>query len=108
MPRVSLAPPSLCLTFFPLLECLLPSLPPTLRDLDVPTLFREPFVLSGYRPVGLSWRCYALSLFQIHNETLNVWSHLLAAICVVTRFMTFAILQGGVLNRSGLIWSPGV
>ncbi|XP_070821852.1 membrane progestin receptor beta-like [Chaetodon trifascialis] len=87
MPRVSFAPPSLCLTFLPLLHRLLPSLPPTVRDVDVPPLFRERFILAGYRPVGLSWRCYALSLFQIHNETLNVWSHLLAAACVVMRFM---------------------
>ncbi|XP_078018124.1 membrane progestin receptor beta-like [Epinephelus lanceolatus] len=95
MPRVSFAPPSLCFTFLPLLDRLLPSLPPTVRDVDVPPLFRERFILSGYRPVGLSWRCYVLSLFQIHNETLNVWSHLVAAVCVALRFMMFTILQGG-------------
>uniref|UniRef100_A0A8C4HHL8 Progestin and adipoQ receptor family member VIII n=1 Tax=Dicentrarchus labrax TaxID=13489 RepID=A0A8C4HHL8_DICLA len=89
MPRVSFATPSLCLTFLPLLARVLPSLPPTVRDVDVPPLFRERFILSGYRPVGLSWRSYVLSLFQIHNETLNVWSHLLAAVCVVTRFLAF-------------------
>uniref|UniRef100_A0A3Q3GAY6 Progestin and adipoQ receptor family member 8 n=1 Tax=Labrus bergylta TaxID=56723 RepID=A0A3Q3GAY6_9LABR len=59
-----------------------PSLPSTIRDVDAPPLFRERFILSGYRPVGLSWRCYLLSLFQIHNETVNVWSHLLAAVFV--------------------------
>ncbi|XP_054471815.1 membrane progestin receptor beta [Anoplopoma fimbria] len=95
MPRVSFAPPSLFLTFLPLLDRLLPSLPPTVRDVDVPPLFRERFILSGYRPVGLPWRCYVLSLFQIHNETLNVWSHLLAAVCVALRFMAFTILRGG-------------
>lgn len=98
MPRVSFAPPSQCLTFLPLLHRLLPSLPPTVRDVDVPLLFRERFILSGYRQAGLPWRCYVLSLFQINNETLNVWSHLLAAVCVVMRFMMFAVLQGGVLN----------
>uniref|UniRef100_A0A8C9Z1W2 Progestin and adipoQ receptor family member 8 n=1 Tax=Sander lucioperca TaxID=283035 RepID=A0A8C9Z1W2_SANLU len=72
MPRVSLSAPSLFLAA-------LPSLPPTVRDVDVPPLFRERFILSGYRPPGLPWRCYVLSLFQIHNETLSVWSHLLAA-----------------------------
>lgn len=101
MPRVSFVPPSLCLTFLPLLDRLLPSLPPTVRDVDVPPLFRERFILSGYRPVGLSWRCYVLSLFQIHNETLNVWSHLLVAVCVALRFMMFTILQGGVQKCSG-------
>uniref|UniRef100_A0A3B4GV76 Membrane progestin receptor beta-like n=1 Tax=Pundamilia nyererei TaxID=303518 RepID=A0A3B4GV76_9CICH len=78
MPQVSFAHPSLCLNFLPLLHRLLPSNPPTVRDVDVPPLFRERFILTGYRPTGMSWRCYALSLFQIHNETLNVWSHLLA------------------------------
>lgn len=99
MPRVSFAPPSLCLALPPLLDRLLPSLPPTVRDVDVPPLFRERFIRAGYRPVGLSWRCYVLSLFQIHNETLNVWSHLLAAVGVVMRFLVFAVLQGGVLTR---------
>ncbi|XP_075939282.1 membrane progestin receptor beta-like [Anarhichas minor] len=98
MPRVSFARPSLCLTFLPLLHRLLPSLPPTVRDVDVPPLFRERFILSGYRPVGLPWRCYVLSLFQIHNETLNVWSHLLAAVCVALRFMMFTVLQGGLAS----------
>lgn len=96
MPRVSFAPPSLCLAFLSLLNHYLPSLPPTVRDIDVPSLHRQQFIPSGYRPVGLSWRCCVLSLFQIHNETLNVWSHLLAAVCLVMRFMVFTILQGGV------------
>ncbi len=108
MPRVSFAPPSLCLAFLPLLDRLLPSLPPTVRDVDVPPLFRERFILSGYRPVGLSLRSYVLSLFQIHNETLNVWSHLLAAICVVMRFMMFTVLQGGVRKSNSPVWAPGI
>ncbi|XP_078115006.1 membrane progestin receptor beta-like [Sander vitreus] len=93
MPRVSLSAPSLFLA-------VLPSLPPTVRDVDVPPLFRERFILSGYRPPGLPWRCYVLSLFQIHNETLSVWSHLLAAVCVALRFTVFTALHGGVLGFS--------
>lgn len=96
MPQVSLAPPFVCLA----LARLLPSLPPTIRDVDVPPLFRERYILSGYRLAGQPWRRYVLSLFQRHNETLNVWSHLLAAICVAIRFLVFAVLQGGVLIRS--------
>uniref|UniRef100_A0A668A9J5 Progestin and adipoQ receptor family member 8 n=1 Tax=Myripristis murdjan TaxID=586833 RepID=A0A668A9J5_9TELE len=82
MPQVSLPPlsaHSLYLSASAKLRPLLPSLPPPVRDVDVPPLFREPYILSGYRPPGLPWRCYLLSLFQLHNETLNVWSHLLAA-----------------------------
>ncbi|KAL7887989.1 hypothetical protein AOLI_G00029630 [Acnodon oligacanthus] len=71
----------------------LPSLPsplPTLIASDVPILFREPYILSGYRPVGQPWCCYVLSLFQQHNESLNVWTHLLAALAVLLRFWFFA------------------
>ncbi|CAL8352879.1 unnamed protein product [Merluccius merluccius] len=89
MPRVSLSCPSLR----SLKALVTPDLPSTLRDADVPGLFREPYILSGYRPVGLSWRCYVLSLFQMHNETLNVWSHLLAGVCVALRFGVFAGLS---------------
>ncbi|XP_069031297.1 membrane progestin receptor beta-like [Embiotoca jacksoni] len=95
MPRVSFAPPLACLKVLPLLDFLLPSLPPTVRDVDVPPLFRERFIASGYRPVGLPWRCYALSLLQVHNETFNVWSHLLAAVGVLLRFTIFAFFRGG-------------
>ncbi|XP_026234376.1 membrane progestin receptor beta-like [Anabas testudineus] len=107
MPRVSFAPPSLCLAFLSLLNHYLPSLPPTVRDIDVPSLHRQQFIPSGYRPVGLSWRCCVLSLFQIHNETLNVWSHLLAAVCLVMRFMVFTILQGGGILGFRLLGSEG-
>ncbi|CAL8243564.1 unnamed protein product [Lota lota] len=95
MPRVSLSCPSLCSLKDLVTPALsgLPSQPGTLRDTDVPALFREPYILSGYRPVGLSWRCYVLSIFQMHNETLNVWSHLLAGVCVALRFGVFAGLS---------------
>ncbi|XP_076002998.1 membrane progestin receptor beta-like [Genypterus blacodes] len=86
MPQVSLAPPSLYFSFLSALASHLPSLPSTVQDLDVPILFRKKFILSGYRPVGLSWRCYVLSLFQMHNQTINVWSHLLAVVFITARF----------------------
>ncbi|XP_056135338.1 membrane progestin receptor beta [Lampris incognitus] len=97
MPRVSLSFPS-AHSFGPvrlLLNRLLPSLPHPVRDTSVPPLFREPHILHGYRPVGLPWRCYVFSLFQVHNETLNVWIHLLAGVCVALRFTTFVLFRGG-------------
>lgn len=36
----------------------------------------------GYRKVA-SWRDALYSLFKIHNETMNIWSHLIGLICVV-------------------------
>ncbi|XP_061118325.1 membrane progestin receptor alpha-B-like [Conger conger] len=61
----------------------LPSVPSTLRASEVPPLFRVPSILSGYRPPGQPWRYYALSVFLRHNETVNVWTHLLGALCVL-------------------------
>eukprot|EP01117_Protostelium_nocturnum_P016956 TRINITY_DN6807_c0_g1_i1.p1 TRINITY_DN6807_c0_g1~~TRINITY_DN6807_c0_g1_i1.p1 ORF type:complete len:363 (-),score=72.55 TRINITY_DN6807_c0_g1_i1:17-1105(-) len=36
------------------------------------------FIRTGYRPPGLSMRQLWASLFQIHNETGNVWTHLIS------------------------------
>ncbi|NP_001118123.1 membrane progestin receptor beta [Oncorhynchus mykiss] len=72
----------------------LPSLPspsPTVPVSCVPTLFQEPYILSGYRPVGQDWRCYILSLFQRHNESLNVWTHLLAGPLVLLRVWAYGL-----------------
>ncbi|MBN3296445.1 MPRB protein, partial [Amia calva] len=80
----------------------LPALPGTVRDSDVPSLFREPYILSGYRPVGQSWRFYFLSLFQQHNEALNVWTHLLAALAVLLRFWVLAGASGLALSALSL------
>lgn len=48
----------------------------TLHVSKVPKALREPAIFTGYRPVNRSWLYYLLSLFRVHNETLNVWSHL--------------------------------
>ncbi|XP_077408880.1 membrane progestin receptor beta [Vanacampus margaritifer] len=61
----------------------LPLPSPTVISSQVPSLFREPYILSGYRPVHQKWRCYLFSLFQRHNESLNVWTHLLAALVLL-------------------------
>lgn len=101
MPGVSLAlppPPRL-----PLLR-LLPSLPPTVGDAEVLPQLRRRHVLSGYRVVGQPWRRYVLGLLQLHNQSLSVWCLLLAAACAVARFLTFAVLQGGVSRRSTSCW----
>ena len=40
----------------------------------------NPYIHGGYR-VGLgSWRSALWSLFQMHNETMNVWTHLVGAV----------------------------
>ncbi|KAJ0056493.1 hypothetical protein NL108_008335 [Boleophthalmus pectinirostris] len=95
MSSVSLSLPSMPAPLLSILRKLLPSLPPTGRDMDVPPLYREAFVLSGYRPLGLPWRCYVLSLFQMHKDTVTVWCPLLAAVAMMVRFLFFTVLQGG-------------
>ncbi|XP_034561009.1 progestin and adipoQ receptor family member VII, a [Notolabrus celidotus] len=62
-----------------------PSMPGTVRDTEVPYYFRERYVCTGYRPLNQNWRYYFLSLFQRHNETINVWTHLLAFLIVLVK-----------------------
>ncbi|KAJ1148950.1 hypothetical protein NDU88_001774 [Pleurodeles waltl] len=72
-----------------LLEEGLPKMPATVKENDVPRLLREPYIEAGYRPVDQEWRYYFLSLFQKHNESVNVWTHLVAAFTVLLRFKIF-------------------
>mmetsp|Transcript_14322 Transcript_14322/g.18803 ORF Transcript_14322/g.18803 Transcript_14322/m.18803 type:complete len:306 (+) Transcript_14322:70-987(+) len=44
---------------------------------DVPPLHRRPGILKGYRPVPLSKSLCAVSTFRVHNETGNIWTHLI-------------------------------
>ncbi|KAM8953888.1 membrane progestin receptor beta [Pelodytes ibericus] len=73
-----------------LLEGGLPKMPSTVTDSDVPRLFREPYIQTGYRPTDQNWKYYFLSLFQKHNESINVWTHLVVALAVLLRFRAFA------------------
>ncbi|KAK9526284.1 hypothetical protein VZT92_014993 [Zoarces viviparus] len=67
-----------------------PSMPGTVRDTEVPYYFRERYVCTGYRPLNQNWRYYFLSLFQRHNETINVWTHLLAFLVLLVKFRQLA------------------
>ncbi len=63
-------------------------LKPYIGDYDDPNLEEfvkdNPHLRTGFRICYHSyWEC-AGSLFQIHNETMNVWSHLLGAIFFVS------------------------
>lgn len=71
-------------------------MPLTVKDSDVPRLFREPYIQTGYRPTDQDWKYYFLSLFQKHNESINVWTHLLVALAVVLRFV--ALVEAGSLS----------
>lgn len=59
-----------------------------LKHCQIPDVFRAPFIVSGYRRPGLSfWECIR-SLLRSSNETVNVWSHLLALVLFVAVNMT--------------------
>jgi predicted membrane channel-forming protein YqfA (hemolysin III family) len=44
---------------------------------DVPPILTDPFIIRGYRSTHQPWSYYWKSLFHKHNESINVWSHLL-------------------------------
>lgn len=58
---------------------MLSSKPRLLRAHQVPESYREPGILSGYRPPRSSVSECLLSLFGMNNETLNIWTHLVPA-----------------------------
>lgn len=44
---------------------------------DLPTDFRDFGILHGYRRPGSSFSTCLLSMFKLHNETFNIWTHLM-------------------------------
>lgn len=50
---------------------------------QTPSLFCEPYIHSGFRPLNKPYIYYAKSLFTKHNETVNSWSHFIGAIYVL-------------------------
>ena len=56
---------------------------PCLEDKDVPPLYREPHIHTGYRLPYKSFSYYFWSIFYIHNETVNIWTHLVALLLFI-------------------------
>eukprot|EP00188_Purpureofilum_apyrenoidigerum_P002687 Plantae.Rhodophyta-Purpureofilum_apyrenoidigerum.ctg27564.p1 GENE.Plantae.Rhodophyta-Purpureofilum_apyrenoidigerum.ctg27564~~Plantae.Rhodophyta-Purpureofilum_apyrenoidigerum.ctg27564.p1 ORF type:complete len:274 (+),score=26.02 Plantae.Rhodophyta-Purpureofilum_apyrenoidigerum.ctg27564:367-1188(+) len=42
---------------------------------SVPSWARIPYVLNGYRHIGISAHDCIMSAFEVHNETVNFWTH---------------------------------
>jgi len=61
-------------------------LQPTLPAERVSSVLHEPAILGGYRVPHKPWMYYFFSLFQLHNETVNVWTHLIGC-CVILHKM---------------------
>ncbi|CAH1775362.1 unnamed protein product [Owenia fusiformis] len=63
---------------------------PTTHKEDVPLVFREPHINGGFRQVDQPWHYYFLSIFQVHNEVMNVWTHLIAAIVMISKIWKYS------------------
>lgn len=61
----------------------------TVDRAEVPPIFWKPYIYVGYRPLHRTWRFYFRTLFQQHNEAVNVWTHLLAALVLLLRLAIF-------------------
>ncbi|KAK1689387.1 hemolysin III family channel protein [Colletotrichum godetiae] len=60
-------------------------LPPWRRD--------NQFIITGYRPDSNSYRASFRSLGYLHNESVNIWSHLLGAVAfVITGTVLYAVI----------------
>ena len=73
----------------------------------LPTWYQDnPFITSGYRPVCFSsWACFK-SMITLHNETVNIWSHLIPATIFTVGQVALQLLihyrfpEASVLDRS--------
>jgi len=44
-----------------------------------PWMNSNEYILTGYRPISRSCCYYTKSIFKLHNETINIWTHMLGA-----------------------------
>ncbi|XP_052769127.1 membrane progestin receptor alpha-like [Mya arenaria] len=61
----------------------------TLAAEQVPKELRVPHVKSGYRLLNQPWMYYIESLVHIHNETLNVWTHLIGCVLLIIQMTVY-------------------
>ncbi|XP_050403765.1 membrane progestin receptor beta [Patella vulgata] len=73
----------------------------TVSAKSLPVQFREPYILTGYRLPNKTWSYYIISLFQWHNETINVWTHLIACIFVLAELAMFGLQYDLFGNKDG-------
>ncbi|XP_042553428.1 membrane progestin receptor gamma isoform X1 [Dipodomys spectabilis] len=72
----------------PVIKMLSLKLPRLFSIEQVPQVFHEQGILFGYRHPQSSATACILSLFQMNNETLNIWTHLLPFWFFMWRFVT--------------------
>ena len=57
---------------------------------EVPLLFHEPHIDEYYRLPNQSWSFYLKSILKFHNETLNVWTHIIAVCMTLAQLFVFS------------------
>ncbi|XP_076441095.1 membrane progestin receptor alpha-like [Babylonia areolata] len=67
----------------------------TLCAESVEPVIRDPYTLTGYRLSNQPWSYYIASLWWVHNETVNVWTHLIGCVLLVVH----AVYLGMRLDR---------
>lgn len=63
---------------------------PTTCKHQVPLVFHEPHMERGFRVIGQPWTYYFWSIFQLHNETVNVWTHIMAFGLMASKMVSFS------------------
>ena len=61
----------------------------TLTAAQVPPLYREPGILSGYRPPRRDVLYYVISAVQANNETVNIWTHLVGLFFILHKLISY-------------------
>lgn len=74
---------------------------PMLQTIDkISPCFHREFINEGYR-VNYNFTQTFLSLFTLHNETMNIWSHLIAFICTLIAGFTIILeFQGEAVDAT--------
>ena len=71
---------------------------------QAPKWQRQEYILRGYR-VGLSMKETFLSMFVLHNETVNVWTHLIGSLYFLYALIVFGPVPASYIssNSNGII-----
>ncbi|XP_063417622.1 membrane progestin receptor alpha-B-like [Mytilus trossulus] len=64
--------------------------PNTLISSKMPALLQNRGIVFGYRQINQPWSYYARSICQFHNETFNIWTHLIAIVIHLSMIYQYA------------------
>lgn len=58
----------------------------------------NPYILGHYRRCGKKWDYYLSSIFMLHNETVNIWTHILAALGYLSYLVWSIVVYGNTIE----------